>query len=155
MDATDYVFLSTPVPIARTKRLTRLEKDVYSVLLTWRKLTRRWITVTQIADLAGAGGNRSKIRGALSRLAELGLASATEEVDGRTRWEVHWPEWIEAEAGDLWGRKCTDGDQDTPVFDDEPTETPIAGGVGEEIPVGPGDPVGGSRGPTIRLIREN
>jgi len=161
MNANCYLFLKTPLPIQATKKISRVEKDVWSAVFTLREINkRRTPTVKRIAAVA-TNGDRRNAKRALLKLESLGLISARKKrtpggyaMDYRSE----WPDWIEEEGRRfLLKEKNRSADvEGEEYFDDKyPEDVPIspenegegvrhsdaggvgqgdAGGVGQETP---------------------
>jgi hypothetical protein len=148
----NFQYLVTPVPIARTKRLTRLQKDVWSVVYTRERMNlgddlapRVHLSQRQIARLAGT--DRKGVKEALEALAEAGVLRIRGQTRGdarqrgRTFLETLWPDWLGV-AEDLLGSVRVRVEL---VDDDE------NGGEGVSAPLGRGSlpPSGGGEGPPL------
>jgi hypothetical protein len=99
----NFRYLVTPIPIARTDKLTRLEKDVWSVLYTYERLNAGdevdvHLSMRQLGELVGTG--RRDVRRVLDMLGTKGAVRRagkerpTGGQRGRLAYATCWPDWL-------------------------------------------------------------
>jgi hypothetical protein len=109
---TSYRYLITPTPIARTDRVGRFAKDVWSVIYTYERMNGgeedlRDVHLSKKQIVSLVGSDRKAVRRAFDELVKAGLLERGNPIRSSARQRSYiavrtkWPPWLGENADDL------------------------------------------------------